>query len=68
MMFNSSGRLVVCNQRFLDMYGLSPEIVRPGCTLREILDHRAATGSICADTIEQYIADVLAAVGKGNYR
>ena len=65
VMFNSSDRLVVCNQRYLDMYGLSPEIVRPGCTLREIVEHRAATGSFCADDIEQYIADILAAVGQG---
>jgi len=65
VMFDSSGRLIVRNQRFLDMYGLSPEIVRPGCTLREILNHRAATGSICSDKIEQYIADVHVAVGKG---
>jgi diguanylate cyclase (GGDEF)-like protein len=65
VMFDSSGRLVVCNQRYLEMYGLSAEIVRPGCTLREILDHRAATGSFCADDIEQYMADMLAAVGQG---
>ena len=30
VMFDSSARLVVCNQRYLEMYGLSPEIVRPG--------------------------------------
>ena len=46
VMFDSSARLVVCNQRYLEMYGLSPEIVRPGCTLRELLDHRVATGQL----------------------
>ena len=65
LMFNSSDRLVVCNRRYLDMYGLSPDIVRPGGTLREIVEHRAATGSFCADDIEQYIADIQAAVGQG---
>jgi diguanylate cyclase (GGDEF)-like protein/PAS domain S-box-containing protein len=64
VMLDSSGRLVVCNQRFLQLYGLSAEIVRPGCTFRDILNHRAAIGSMCADKIEQYIADVHAAVGK----
>jgi diguanylate cyclase (GGDEF)-like protein len=65
LMFDSSDRLVVCNRRYLDMYGLSPDVVRPGGTLREIVEHRAATGSFCADDIEQYIADIQAAVGQG---
>jgi len=64
LMFDSSSCLVVCNQRYIEMYGLSPKIIRPGCTLREIVEHRAATGSLCADEVEQYIADILAAVGK----
>jgi diguanylate cyclase (GGDEF)-like protein len=65
VMFDSSARLVVCNHRFLEMYGLSPEIVRPGCTLREMFNHRVATGSFCADDIEKYIADILAAIDQG---
>ena len=36
VMFDSSSRLVVCNRRYLEMYGLSPDIVKPGFTLREI--------------------------------
>jgi diguanylate cyclase (GGDEF)-like protein len=67
LMFDSSDRLIVCNRRYLDMYGLSPDIVRPGSTLREIVEHRAATGSFCADDIEQYIADIQAAVGQGTF-
>src|SRR5674476_1181142 len=50
-MFDSSTRLIVCNQRYLEMYGLSPEVVRPGCTFRELLDHRFATGNFGADDI-----------------
>ena len=63
-MFDSSSRLVVCNRRYLEMYGLSSDIVRPGCTLRELVEHRVATGSFCADEVEQYIADIQAAVAK----
>jgi diguanylate cyclase (GGDEF)-like protein len=65
VMFDSSNRLLVCNRRYLEMYGLSPDIVRPGATLREIVEHRAATGSFCTDDIEQYIADIQAAAGQG---
>jgi diguanylate cyclase (GGDEF)-like protein/PAS domain S-box-containing protein len=65
LMFDSSARLVICNQRYLEMYGLSPEIVRPGCSLRELLDHRVATGHFSSDDPEQYMADLLAAVRHG---
>jgi diguanylate cyclase (GGDEF)-like protein len=65
VMFDSSNLLVVCNRRYLEMYGLSSDIVRPGGTLRELVEHRAAIGSFGADDVEQYIADILAAVGQG---
>jgi diguanylate cyclase (GGDEF)-like protein/PAS domain S-box-containing protein len=65
VMFDSSARLVVFNQRYIEMFGLSPEIVRPGCPLREILYHRVATGGFAADEIEAYMADLLAAVDRG---
>ena len=45
LLFDSSQRLVVCNQRYLEMYGLSAEILKPGCTFREVVAHRKATGS-----------------------
>jgi len=65
VMFDSSARLVVCNQRYLKMYGLSPDIVRSGCTLRELLSHRAKIGSVVSDDPEQYITELLGAIGQG---
>jgi diguanylate cyclase (GGDEF)-like protein len=65
VMFDPSARLIVCNQRYLQMYGLSPEIVRPGGTLRELLDHRVALGNFGAADVEPYIIDLLAAVDHG---
>jgi diguanylate cyclase (GGDEF)-like protein len=64
VMLDSSNRLVLCNQRYLEMYRLSPEVVRPGRTLREIVEHRAATGSFSFDDVEQYLAEILAAVSR----
>ncbi|PZA11403.1 diguanylate cyclase [Rhodopseudomonas palustris] len=49
LLFDAQARLVVCNQRYLDMYGLSPEIVKPGCSLRDVLEHRKSTGSVHGD-------------------
>jgi diguanylate cyclase (GGDEF)-like protein/PAS domain S-box-containing protein len=54
--FDGAQRLVVCNRRYIDMYGLSPERVRPGTTLREIVAFRFEAGSFPAMTTEQYLA------------
>jgi diguanylate cyclase (GGDEF)-like protein/PAS domain S-box-containing protein len=43
-MFDADQRLVVCNARYATMYGLTPEQVRPGTTVREIFEHRLANG------------------------
>jgi len=43
LLFDASERLVICNQRYLDMYGLSPEVIKPGCSFRDVLAHRKAT-------------------------
>jgi diguanylate cyclase (GGDEF)-like protein/PAS domain S-box-containing protein len=65
LMFDSAARLVVCNRRYLEMYGLSPAIVRPGCTLRQLVDHRIETGSFSTGDPAQYVADLRAAIGRG---
>jgi diguanylate cyclase (GGDEF)-like protein/PAS domain S-box-containing protein len=58
LLFDASQRLVVCNQRYIEMYGLSAEIVKPGYSFREIIAHRSATGSLTGD-VDQYVARVL---------
>ena len=65
MMFDASARLIVCNQRYLDIYGLSRDIVKPGATLEEIVEHRAAVGGFEIESTEQYVSDLLTAVGRG---
>ena len=58
LMFDSDARMVFCNQRYIEMYGLSPELVVPGCGLRELLDHQRAVGTFCGDE-ESYIIELL---------
>ena len=65
VMFNSSGRLVVCNQRYLEMYSLPSDLVKPGLAFRALLDHRIATGNFYSSDPEQYIADLLTAIAQG---
>ena len=57
-MFDASGKLLICNEPFMQMYNLSPDVVRPGTTLLDYLQHRATTGSFNAD-IQQYHATVM---------
>ena len=40
LMFDAQERLVVFNNRFLQMHGLSADKVKPGCSLMELLQHR----------------------------
>jgi diguanylate cyclase (GGDEF)-like protein/PAS domain S-box-containing protein len=58
LLFDSSEQLIICNRRYIEMYGLSREVVKPGCTFRDLLRHRKATGSFHGD-IERYCDDVL---------
>jgi diguanylate cyclase (GGDEF)-like protein/PAS domain S-box-containing protein len=64
VMFDAAERLLVCNRRYLEMYGLSPESVKPGCTLLDLLQHRIANGTFAHDPIA-YRADLLTAIGEG---
>ena len=57
-MFDASGRLVVCNERYLRMYGVSPEVVKPGCTVRELVDARIASGTFFADDPRRYVDEL----------
>ena len=41
-MFDVQERIAVYNERYIEMYGLSREIVKPGCSFMELLQHRAA--------------------------
>ena len=56
---------MICNQRYIDMYGLSREVVKPGCSFRDAIAHRKATGSFVGDD-EKYYADTLRDIGQRN--
>jgi diguanylate cyclase (GGDEF)-like protein/PAS domain S-box-containing protein len=64
VMFDASARLVICNHRFQEMYGLSGDAVRPGCHMRELLALRRQNGTFSLDP-EEYLDDVLAAIEDG---
>ncbi len=58
LLFDAAERLVVCNQRYIEMYGLSPQVIKPGCSFRDVIAHRKARGSFDGDE-DEYIASIL---------
>ncbi len=64
VMFDESGRLVVCNEGYLRMYGLSPDVVKPGANLVDIVNHRSNTGSLPRDP-KQYCAELVESMASG---
>ena len=48
-MFDSAHRIALRNRRYCELYGLSPEIVRPGLSFRDLLMLRRKTGSLVED-------------------
>jgi diguanylate cyclase (GGDEF)-like protein len=53
--FDSDHRLIVCNDRFVEMYDIPPEQVSPGMSLIEIVDLRFEAGSFPAMTRDEYL-------------
>jgi len=66
-MFDGHTRIVVVNNRYIDMYGLSPRIVRPGCTLKQLIQHRKSTGLFTGD-VDAYCAQIIESVRAGAHR
>ena len=66
LMFDANETLVVCNRRYIEMYDLSSEVVKPGCTLIELFRHRAlrGRGQLLEDP-EQHRQEVLADLAAG---
>ena len=58
IMFDGRGQLVFFNQRYLEMYGLSPDVVIRGCDLADLLRHRKAVGTLSVDP-EKYITELM---------
>jgi PAS domain-containing protein len=63
LMFDPDSRVVVINQSYLKMYGLSPEQAKPGRTARELLELRAANSTFAGD-IDAYLTNQIIQGGK----
>jgi diguanylate cyclase (GGDEF)-like protein len=49
LLFDAQARLVICNERYIEMFSLSRDIVKPGCGLHELMRHRKENGTFAGD-------------------
>jgi GGDEF domain-containing protein len=63
-MYDREQRLVICNEDYATMYGLTREQVRPGTTVREILEARLANGCYVTSNPHQLADKLVAQFGK----
>jgi diguanylate cyclase (GGDEF)-like protein len=66
LLFDSSARLVVSNEHFIDMFGLSRDIIKPGCSFRDLMAHRKETGSFSGE-VDAYCAGFLNKVARERF-
>lgn len=64
-MFDTSEKLLVCNDRYIDLYNLPRDLAEPGTPFREIVEHRIKTGVYAGEDAQSYIEERLAAVHEG---
>ena len=57
LLFDSDHRLVICNRRYLEMFGLPGDAIKPGYRLREIMAIRKKHGMFAGD-IDEYCVNV----------
>jgi diguanylate cyclase (GGDEF)-like protein len=58
VLYDTSGRVTLCNQRYIEMFDLSPEVARPGCTMQDLISHRKETGSFDGD-VEEFCSSII---------
>lgn len=64
VLYDASARIVLCNRRYIDMYALSTEVVKPGCHFYDLIRHRKETGSFDGD-VEEFCSTIMRNVEEG---
>jgi signal transduction histidine kinase len=56
-MFDKDQRLIVCNRRYLDMYGFSADVVKPGILLTDIMKYSVSLGNYTEEEGQRALAE-----------
>jgi methyl-accepting chemotaxis protein len=63
-LYDGTERLRLYNKRYMEIYDFSPEVVKPGCTLRDVLEYRVTQGTLPGNA-EDYRANLMDAIRAG---
>ncbi|KRR10029.1 hypothetical protein CQ12_06380 [Bradyrhizobium jicamae] len=64
VLYDASARIIICNEPYLEMFGLSPDVAKPGCTMQRLIAHRKETGSFDGD-VEEFCSAIIQTVRLG---
>ena len=64
-MFDADQRLVICNNRYAELYGLTSKQVKSGTPLRKILEYRLANGHVSDETADKLVKSTPARASGG---
>ena len=64
ILYDAAGYIVICNRRYAEMFGLSHDVIKPGCHIREAMRHRKERGAFDGD-VEAFCAEVMRIVAEG---
>jgi signal transduction histidine kinase len=56
-MYDSDQRLIICNRRYLEMYRLSPQVVKPGVSLSDVMMHSASVGNYTEEEARRVLSE-----------
>jgi diguanylate cyclase (GGDEF)-like protein len=64
VLYDASARIVICNEPYIEMFGLSPEVAKQGCTMQRLIGHRKETGSFDGD-VDAFCSAIIQTVSLG---
>lgn len=56
-MFDKEQRLIVVNRRYLEIYGFSADVVKPGITLRGLMEYSVSLGNYTKDEADRALLE-----------
>ncbi len=64
VLYDASARVVTVNRRYIDMFHLSADVVKPGSHFRDLMQHRKDTGSF-DDDVDEFCSAVMRSIARG---
>ncbi len=64
VLYDASGQVLTFNQRYIDMFKLSTDIVKPGAHFRKLMQHRKDTGSFDGD-VNEFCSGIMGNIAQG---